>query len=679
MKKSLSVIFAIIITFSCLSPALAEWSKGYDYGVDNYTVEQTLTAPDAQVVLLKRQGAHGFLDQSMREYELWLCWEDDYKQLILPSTVEVAGELGPLYPTDRAPDAMEVNWSEKALTYLYSFDEPLFNISGEMLHDKGDYLYTVDISTGDLSVKYTEATSSALPEGGFTDVSPTDWFAPYVDVCVEAGLMKGTGAGQFSPNSFVTRAEAMTIAARLHHILNGGDGNLPAPPEGWGLMTVEFENGTVLHFDSDAYRLYPIPMSSVLGAVVSQEQMKTLDWFGREDFVRAKISAEFADGTAGPWPCLVYWNSWGGEGQGHMRFKREYETGTEEEQEGFDRLMGKLTSLKRPSMKGWFRNTVHYLETVGLGGSSFNYFEAALSDANRMEYVRYLDAVAKDILNEDTYLNDISDFPDSTKHMDTEAVLRFYNAGILTGKDEYGTFAPEHTLTRAECAAMASRILKPELRLKFQPTPTPEKYRYELTYLMDDPMESHEVTHPVLPLVDGSKDYGGILTLDGEIIPWPYGEKPTSMRLNGGYSMFFMSFWETQADGRKVEVGGVMDEWGTFVVPLTAGCYSGWPLDDGRYITLGGTLGGTAILWNRDGNTTDLGVMHFADLRAQYPNTYTCKKGLGLDVDTFRTCYVDGGKHPVSEDFDWVGRLTPSGRGFVGREGKIYRIEFFEK
>lgn len=31
--------------------------------------------------------------------------------------------------------------------------------------------------------------------------------------------------------------------------------------------------------------------------------------------------------------------------------------------------------------------------------------------------------------------------------------------------DSYGTFNPEGTLTRAECAAMAARIIRPELRL----------------------------------------------------------------------------------------------------------------------------------------------------------------------------------------------------------------------
>ena len=34
-----------------------------------------------------------------------------------------------------------------------------------------------------------------LEETGFVDVSAGDWFAPYVEVCVEEGLMAGTGEG----------------------------------------------------------------------------------------------------------------------------------------------------------------------------------------------------------------------------------------------------------------------------------------------------------------------------------------------------------------------------------------------------------------------------------------------------------------------------------------------------
>lgn len=49
-------------------------------------------------------------------------------------------------------------------------------------------------------------------------------------------------------------------------------------------------------------------------------------------------------------------------------------------------------------------------------------------------------------------------------------VLRFYNAGILTGVNEYGMFAGSNTLTRSEAAAMVARVARAELRVSFTPT-----------------------------------------------------------------------------------------------------------------------------------------------------------------------------------------------------------------
>lgn len=62
-------------------------------------------------------------------------------------------------------------------------------------------------------------------------------------------------------------------------------------------------------------------------------------------------------------------------------------------------------------------------------------------------------------------INAITALPDS----DDSMVLNYYNAGILTGLDSYGTFNGGKSLTRAEAAAMVSRIIRPGLRLSFTP------------------------------------------------------------------------------------------------------------------------------------------------------------------------------------------------------------------
>lgn len=62
-------------------------------------------------------------------------------------------------------------------------------------------------------------------------------------------------------------------------------------------------------------------------------------------------------------------------------------------------------------------------------------------------------------------INRISTLPDTRDPI----ILRFYNAGILTGVDRYGTFAGDKPLSRAECAAMTARIVDPSLRTVFTP------------------------------------------------------------------------------------------------------------------------------------------------------------------------------------------------------------------
>ena len=52
------------------------------------------------------------------------------------------------------------------------------------------------------------------PETGFTDVSSTDYYADAVAWAVAEGVTQGTGNGAFSPNSTVTRAEAVTFLWR---------------------------------------------------------------------------------------------------------------------------------------------------------------------------------------------------------------------------------------------------------------------------------------------------------------------------------------------------------------------------------------------------------------------------------------------------------------------------------
>ena len=105
----------------------------------------------------------------------------------------------------------------------------------------------------------------------------------------------------------------------------------------------------------------------------------------------------------------------------------------------------------------WYTSYVDYLEKLGVEVPD------PVKQATRQEFIAMLAAVVpEDML---TPINQITALPDTAD----AAVLSFYNAGILTGVDDWGTFAPGKTLTRAETAAMVARVARPELRESFSP------------------------------------------------------------------------------------------------------------------------------------------------------------------------------------------------------------------
>lgn len=64
-------------------------------------------------------------------------------------------------------------------------------------------------------------------------------------------------------------------------------------------------------------------------------------------------------------------------------------------------------------------------------------------------------------------VNDVTTFKDMEDVVYQTEVLSLYQAGILQGRDEYGTFDGEASITRAELSAMLVRLILPEERLSF--------------------------------------------------------------------------------------------------------------------------------------------------------------------------------------------------------------------
>jgi len=65
-------------------------------------------------------------------------------------------------------------------------------------------------------------------------------------------------------------------------------------------------------------------------------------------------------------------------------------------------------------------------------------------------------------------INRVDNIPDVVPGSSfSDAVFTLYRAGVLRGSDRYGTFFPEAPLTRAEAAAIMSRLANPAVRINF--------------------------------------------------------------------------------------------------------------------------------------------------------------------------------------------------------------------
>lgn len=108
---------------------------------------------------------------------------------------------------------------------------------------------------------------------------------------------------------------------------------------------------------------------------------------------------------------------------------------------------------QRQAGQSWSAPYVDYLKGLGVTVP-----DDLTRGATRLEFVTIMSAILPDHVL--PAINHVTVLPDT----DDPDVLRFYNAGILVGNDSYGTFAPQSTLLRSECAGLVSRVARTSLR-----------------------------------------------------------------------------------------------------------------------------------------------------------------------------------------------------------------------
>lgn len=107
-------------------------------------------------------------------------------------------------------------------------------------------LSALALTVGLLTVPATAASGWLIPggksyDGRFTDVTGT-WCEPYVSTCYATGLLNGISPTRFNTAGELTIPQSFTIAARLHELLNGGDGQFSPAASGkpWYQPAVDY-------------------------------------------------------------------------------------------------------------------------------------------------------------------------------------------------------------------------------------------------------------------------------------------------------------------------------------------------------------------------------------------------------------------------------------------------------
>ncbi len=427
-------------------------------GSPYHTLESRLDGPFGSVILRWSNCVSPDEEgNSLQDYELVLVrGEEPFSQkLILPSTTLTDTAYA---PTHLAPDSMTLTEDGKALTYIYTFDSPLVRHSGEVLHEAGTYTYTVDMTTGELSVSHTEGTVQPGREGGFSDVPAGSWFEEGVKTCAEKGIMVGTAPDIFSPDVELSNAECVMLAYRLYDTAHGGDGSLLKAPEDWGYLKIETDDGKLKHegFSGDR-NVWDT-------AYVRHEDTDRLNLRPKDE----EMLDTFIGYYYPPQGATVTLE--GVEYRGTVQWVREiayvtyYLVFTPEDESVNDLL---LSSTQIPAGDKWWRDLSYTLRERELE----DLFSSNLSGnpAYRITFAHLLyNAIGEQL----EPLCKVDKIPDLPRAEENESVYRLYEAGILSGVDETGSFDPYKTLTRAEAAVMVARSLDPSLRIRTAPQET---------------------------------------------------------------------------------------------------------------------------------------------------------------------------------------------------------------
>lgn len=476
---------------------------------EGWTVEQTLEAP-ACTVLLRYFTA----EDGRRSYFLDFVYKKDvfsYEEGMVVSHIltitknDGTGQDGfPVYYTHRAPDTLTLNEDKTLLTYTYT----------ESL-EGGPDAETLELATG-LSSKLhtlpsaepTETQPSAPAE--FTDVPAGSWFEEGVKTCAQAGVMIGTGADAFSPEEKLSQAECLTLAFRLYDLMREEEHIIETAPEDWGRMTLTLADGTTFsgygHQSEGENQVFSwwanrtnfgAPYALVPGSPYQDDtdleagasaQQAWMDAHpeicGHDVPATMTLNGVTYQGTTDCWmPVFPYVFQFRPEG---------------EDDRGDVLILLHHAVFREVGPDRWWRDTAYTITQRGLE-DIFDPVEFSVYPATRSFFAQLIADACEGHLEKINTIGDIPDlpreFPGPVTYPQAElyrdAAYALYEAGILTGVDETGTFAADATLTRAEAAVMVARTLDKSQRVT-TPSTSGDPYAAAVAKLRSGPGHSNE-------------------------------------------------------------------------------------------------------------------------------------------------------------------------------------------
>gem|GEM_PF-84893 len=142
--------------------------------------------------------------------------------------IDRSGRYGAIAYDKQFPDIRANHWAGEAIKDMAALHVITGLPDGTFSPDRG-------VTRGELVALLVRLLRLPAGEGAaFADVKADDWYADEVAAAVKAGIVRGSGSGNFNPNAAVTREEMAVMLVNAYRAAGGGSGAASAPTPQFG-------------------------------------------------------------------------------------------------------------------------------------------------------------------------------------------------------------------------------------------------------------------------------------------------------------------------------------------------------------------------------------------------------------------------------------------------------------